>query len=376
MFNLQELQAVQPIAGEQIELEQEKSRLTHAEDIQKELFEALSLLDNESTGMLRGLNILKNDLERSCRLSNRNEELPKRLRSSWIELEDIRTEIIKWYQTLESRPVRLEEVNERLGTLYHLQKKHQVSTTEELIYIKEKFESELDHAEILTSEIEMLQKDSSSLQKQMEDQAQKLHQNRKQTVLELEKCIKSTLIALGIPEAELKVHLFPSKSFHEKGKDEVKIQFSANKGIPPQELMKVASGGERSRLMLAMKNILVVHENVPTLILDEIDTGVSGQVADKIGDILQEMSLHIQLVTITHLPQIAVKGMYHWKIYKTEKDVKTITSISLLRPDQRLEETCSNDQRHTNYRSGKATGKRIVVNPSASLKKRRNSLSN
>lgn len=312
-FLSQELQMAQLIAGEQTELEKEQNHLTHAENIQKELSQGLSLLDEESTGILQQLNVLKNHIERSCKHSNTHGELLERIQSSLIDLNDIHAEILQWHQTIESRPGRLEEVNQKLGLIYHLQKKHHVNTTEALIEIKENLESDLNHVETVISEIDSLQEKSSSLQKRMENQAQKIHHKRKQAALELEKRIKATLDALGIIESQLKVHLFPSKNFHEKGKDEIKIHFSANKGIPLQELTKVASGGERSQLMLAMKNILAIHENLATLILDEIDTGVSGQTADKIGDILQEMSLHMQLIVITHLPQIAAKGFSHWK---------------------------------------------------------------
>lgn len=337
-FLLQELHTANIIDNEEKELEREAYQLTHAQEIRTWLSEGVSLLEHEEGGLLSQLTRLKNCLEKSAELSHSHHEFTERAHAAWIEMNDLQNEMIHWIDNVESQPQYLEAIHQRLDLLSRLQKKHQVTSSGELLKVQEKLEKQRQETENIHLNLRDLKGEERILWNELKEQCTKLSDRRKEKIPQLEQAITTLLHKLEMPEAKVKIQLIPARDLHTMGAENIQILFSANKGSSLQELSKTASGGERSRLMLAMKSLVNTQEHFPTLILDEIDTGVSGKIADKVGDLLQNMACRGQLIAITHLPQVAAKGQKHLRVYKTEKDARTITVFKELTKTEQVEE--------------------------------------
>lgn len=335
-FLFNELELANLKVGEQEELEQELEKLTHAESIKRGLLSAIALLtENEisATILLKEANIQLQNIEKFDPEIN---GLYERLRSCMIEIKDIadETSLIE-SKTLHSAE-RLEIIQQRLDILYSLQQKHRVSDNAGLLAIQQKLSDSL--SELLSSDeqIEKLKKDIDLLNTQLTEQAQRLSNNRKKSIKLVENVIIETLQRVGMPHAKVVFNQLTATALNKDGIDEIELLFSANAGQAPAPVNKVASGGELSRLMLAIKSLLAKHTALPTLIFDEIDTGISGETALKVGEVIASLGNDMQILSITHLPQIAAKGKSHYFVYKNEESNKTTTGIRKLNTEERV----------------------------------------
>ncbi|MFA5244515.1 MAG: DNA repair protein RecN, partial [Pedobacter sp.] len=267
-------------------------------------------------------------------------ELSERLNSCLIEVKDILSEIGRIEQNSMINEARLEEVNARLDLIYSLQKKHRVSSDSELVQVREDLSAKLNHILFADEDIEKLRKQNSELFAELSGLADELSRSRSKSIPQVEASVIESLKEIGIPNAILNIQndLLPESKFEITGKDRIKFFFSANKGQAPQPMNKVASGGELSRLMLSIKSLIAVHTALPTIIFDEIDTGISGEIALKVGNIMEKLSKNMQVIAITHLPQIASKGHSHYIVYKEENTDITYTNIRKLHEDERITE--------------------------------------
>lgn len=337
-YLLEELQKAQLQSGEQMVLEEELASLSHAEEIKLNLSKTLQIYSDEQIGLQTILGELQNALNQIASFDSKIENLAKRIESVSIETEDIISEVERLNETTEHNPNRINEINERLQLLYTLQKKHQTENVEELVTIMHQLEAKVLDYSSINERIIKKQKQKDTLLNELEQMAEKLHQGRRQHVDLLCKNIGELLEQMEMPEAQLKMEIKVLEKLTSTGKDDVILLFSANKGSSFQSVKRVASGGERSRLMLAIKRILAERQQLPTLILDEIDTGVSGKVAGKMGMIMKEMAKNIQMISVTHLPQIAAKGSQHFKVRKTNDKITTYIQVEELSPKERIQE--------------------------------------
>ncbi|MFV0530743.1 MAG: DNA repair protein RecN [Flavobacteriales bacterium] len=337
-YLLEELQKAQLQSGEQMVLEEELASLSHAEEIKLNLSKTLQIYSDEQIGLQTILGELQNALNQIASFDSKIENLAKRIESVSIETEDIISEVERLNETTEHNPNRINEINERLQLLYTLQKKHQTENVEELVTIMHQLEAKVLDYSSINEHIIKKQKQKDTLLNELEQMAEKLHQGRRQHVDLLCKNIGELLEQMEMPEAQLKMEIKVLEKLTSTGKDDVILLFSANKGSSFQSVKRVASGGERSRLMLAIKRILAERQQLPTLILDEIDTGVSGKVAGKMGMIMKEMAKNIQMISVTHLPQIAAKGSQHFKVRKTNDKITTYIQVEELSPKERIQE--------------------------------------
>lgn len=324
--------------NEQDELEVELEKLSHAEDIKTVFAEVTNLLDNETFSVIQNLKESQKLLDKIKSYLENADELSERMQSVVFEVKDILDETSNLAESIEFNPVRITEVNERLNLIYSLQQKHNVSSVTELIALKNNFDEKINQAVGYDDEIAKLESEMESLLLKLESEANKLSTKRKKSFAVIEKSIVNDLKQLGMEKAKLQVVHTPRKEFQADGKDAVSFLFSANPDLRPDEISKIASGGEMSRLMLAIKNILRSSKALPTVIFDEIDTGVSGEIALKMGNIIKSFSRSTQIINITHLPQIAAKGDAHFHVYKYEEKGKTFTSIKQLDDLERVNE--------------------------------------
>jgi DNA repair protein RecN (Recombination protein N) len=324
--------------NEQEELEAELEQLTHAEEIKSALFEVEHLLDDERFSVVQQIKESHKRLEGIQNYISEASGLAERLQSSLLELKDILDETERLAETIEHDSSRIEQVNDRLNLIYSLQQKHHVNTLQELIDLKNSFDKKINQVTGYEDEIRSLKNDLEKQRTKLENKAQELSTIRKKSIGKIEEAVLNDLRQLGMPKSKLKVVHEALPDFTPNGKDAVSFLFSANVDIPPAEISKIASGGEMSRLMLAIKNLLRTSKALPTVIFDEIDSGVSGEIALKMGNILKEFSTTTQIINITHLPQIAAKGDAHFMVYKYEEGGKTFTSIKQLAGNERVEE--------------------------------------
>lgn len=338
LFLLEELEQAHLKLGELESLEEELEKLDNVETIQENLSEIIQLLSDEQVGVLFSLNEIKLRANKLKALSATFETLWERIQSVHIELDDISKDINTELEVTEANPEKLREVNDRLQLLYKLQKKHQVITIEELIKIKNKLAESVEETEGLDVKIIGLEKEIERARQHLSKLATEIHVKRVSILEVLTKSLEDILAQLGLPNARFKIVLTPGEQFLDNGRDELSFLFTANKGTAFGELKKVASGGEMSRIMLAVKSILANYSQLPTIVFDEIDTGVSGEVANKIADIMKSMSMNMQVVSITHLPQIAAKGNHHFKVYKEDIENITHTKLKLLTSENRITE--------------------------------------
>lgn len=338
-FQLEQLEEAGLSIDEQEKLEQEADTLTHAEEIKAGLFRAGQTLYSEEGGLLSEL---KNCLSIMLGLQNVFPvagELAERLESTFIELKDISQEISGKEESVEFNPIRLEEVNERLNLIYTLQQKHRVSTVEELLALEDEYATKLSTITSSEEEIEKQKARCDNLYNKVKKQAAVLTKARMDAAREVEQQMASRLVPLGMPNVRFQVEMSTRKELGLHGADAVTFLFSANKNGTLQSISSVASGGETARVMLSVKAMIAGAVKLPTIIFDEIDTGVSGEIADRMADIMEEMGeSNRQVISITHLPQIAARGRVHYKVYKQDNDKETNSHIRRLTDKERVEE--------------------------------------
>jgi len=335
-FNQLEEAALQE--NEQEELEQELHQLNHAEEIKTAYVSVTQLLDDEQLSVVRNIKEAKKALEKITDFSNTASELFRRLDSAMLELRDIVDEAEAQSEKVEHDPVRIEEVNDRLNLLYSLQQKHGLSSVKALIELKNELDEKINTVTGYDELIRTKETELDELQQKLEKLAGELTNLRKNSFKQIENSVVSDLLQLGMPKAKFKVEHSVLDDFRSDGKDAVTFLFSANADVVPDDISKIASGGEMSRLMLAIKNLLRSSKALPTIVFDEIDSGVSGEIAVKMGHIIKSFSDTTQIINITHLPQIAARGDAHFRVYKYEENGKTFTSIKPLNSDERVEE--------------------------------------
>ncbi len=337
-FQFEQLETLKLIEGEQEELEEELEQLNHVEEIKLKLSESLHLLSGEEISIISNLKQAKNAIDSIFKYIKEGEGLTNRIESAYIELQDINTEIEQLNEKLEHDPNRIEFIRERLDNIYALEQKHKVSTVKELIEIKDNLQNRIDNITSYDFETEKIKKQLDLVLAELTSDAGEISRNRKAIIPQIEDKVIDILQLLGIPNANFKVEQVATEEFLPTGKEMIRFLFSANKNVAMEELSKVASGGEISRLMLSIKSLLVETTTLPTIIFDEIDTGTSGEIADKMGTIIKKMSKNMQVVNITHLPQIAGKGDYHYLVYKKDNHETTNTYIKLLSSEERINE--------------------------------------
>lgn len=338
-FQWEQLNEAQLTEGEQEELEQEADVLSHAEEIKAGLYRASNLLNGDEAGVLRQLKEVMHSLSGLMSVYQPAEELTQRLESSYIELKDIAQEAASQEEQVEYNPQRMEEVNERLNLIYTLEKKHRVESVEELLLLQQRFEAKLAILNDGDDRIESLKQQVEEQLQQVVAQANRLSQVRQEAARGIEKEIVERLALLGMPNVRFQVEIGQRKEPGSHGIDTVNFLFSANKNGHLQSISNVASGGETARVMLSLKAMIAGAVKLPTIIFDEIDTGVSGEIADRMADIMQEMGEHNrQVISITHLPQIAARGANHYKVYKEDNDLETNSHIRHLTHEERIEE--------------------------------------
>ena len=338
-FQLEQLEDAHLTAGEQEELEQEADTLSHAEEIKAGLFRAGQVMNSDEGGLLSALKECLNTMSGLQKVYPSAGELAERLESSYIELKDISQEISGKEEEVEFNPARLEEVNDRLNLIYTLQQKHRVSTVDELLALADDYAAKLSNITSSDEQIEELKSRSESLYNKVKKQAAVLTELRTAAAREVEKQMAARLIPLGMPNVRFRVEIGTRKEPGAHGADTVGFLFSANKNGALQNISSVASGGEIARVMLSVKAMIAGAVKLPTIVFDEIDTGVSGEIADRMADIMQEMGdSDRQVVSITHLPQIAARGRAHYKVYKQDNETETNSHIRRLTDEERVEE--------------------------------------
>lgn len=337
-FLLKELEDAQLKEGMQEELEAEYEQLSNVEEIMVQLAAGYQLLNDEQLGILGRLADLKRAFQSLADFGPAYASLNDRIQSVRIETDDIASELEQLKDSVEANPERLETVNGQLQQLYDLQKKHQAASVGELIEIREELSKKVEAVANIESKIAKKKVEVSQLADQVEERAEKIRKARNAVIPKLKSMLQENLYALGMPSASFKIEVNPSKTFKPNGKDDLVFLFSANKGSEYGELKKVASGGELSRIMLTIKSILATYEQLPTMMFDEIDTGVSGEISNRMGEIMQQMSQTMQVFSITHLPQVASKGQHQFKVFKQESGEGTSTHMKELSGDERVQE--------------------------------------
>jgi DNA repair protein RecN (Recombination protein N) len=337
-FLLEELIEANLVSGMLIPLEEEEQELIHAEEIGLSLLKASQIISEEQMGVEEQLNEIRSALQKVSLLSEKYAPLFNRVESLKIELLDLNQEIQLQAEQIEANPQRLEVVKISLQKIYDLQAKHKCQSVEELIAICESLDEKVQSTATIGEDLIKLAKEREVLNDELLELAQNISHKRKNTIPSLKEELESLLGVLGMPNARFNIDLLPSQRMLLNGKDELVFEFSANKGSNFGSLKKVASGGELSRIMLSIKAILSRFKTLPTIIFDEIDTGVSGEVSYKIGEVMHRMSRYMQVITISHLPQVAAKGAHHFKVYKETIDQSTYTQLKKLNPEDRIQE--------------------------------------
>lgn len=337
-FQFKELDDANLQEGELEQLEQEAETLSHSEDIKTALYEADNALSGEDGSILDKLKNAAQQIDNIKEVYPDVKEVAERMQSSYIELKDIAQEISGSVDNIEFDPNRLETINSRLDQLYSLQQKFHVENVEELIATRERINEQLQHIDNGDEDIEELEKQVALLLAKAEKQAAELTAIRTKSARKIEEEMKKRLIPLGIPNVRFEIS-FSAKPLSSDGVDKVNFLFSANKSTLLQPVSQVASGGEIARVMLSLKAMISGAVKLPTIIFDEIDTGVSGKIAEKMAEIMTEMgNLNRQVISITHLPQIASMGTHHYKVLKEETEVGTLSHMKELNEQQRIEE--------------------------------------
>ncbi|WP_462347002.1 DNA repair protein RecN [Alloprevotella tannerae] len=337
-FQLQQFEEANLSEREQEDLEQEASTLNHAEDIKQALFSACTPLTSEELHLLEELKIGTQKLESISDVYPPAKELAERLNSTYIELEDLSAELEKAQMEIEFDPIRQNFVEERLNTIYSLEQKHKVSTIAELLQIYEDLQKRLSEIENIDETLKEKAKEAERQFEALVKIGKALTNSRTAAAKTIAASLIKQLQTLGMPHVKLDFSLTPKSSFEKNGGDTISLLFSANKNRLMQDVSAIASGGEIARLMLSLKALIAKNKALPTIIFDEIDTGVSGTMAEKMAQTMQQIAKSCQVLCITHLPQIAALGAYHYRVYKIEGADKTTSHISLLSQDERIKE--------------------------------------
>lgn len=337
-FLYNELQEAGLIGVDQASLEETFETLNNSEAIQESLSNMIQLFSEERIGTMETSKEARSILGKLKGFSGKYEGLWSRLNSVVLELEDILEETETLTSSLEADPEKLFEVNEKLQLVYKMQQKHSVSTVNELLNIQNDLAEKIDNTATLDDRILALETKLFSEKSKLTSLAKELHEARKKAIPKLKKELELYLEKLGLPNAQFQFELKDSETFKKNGLDVLELMFTANKGLAFGPLKKIASGGEMSRIMLAVKAVLAQYKKLPTIIFDEIDTGVSGEIANRMAHIMSIMSQKMQLISITHLPQIAAKGEHHIKVYKEDVNEVTRTRIKSLNEDERVVE--------------------------------------
>ena len=337
-FLLDELVAAQLKSGEQEILEADFEKLNNVETIKESIDKALAIANEEQIGVMNNLKEIKFSLQKIASFSTDYSSLLERISSVTIEFDDIAAEMNRCSDKLINDPEQLDLISQKLQVIYNLQKKHQVSSVDELLQIQDNLENLVLELENIDEEIVVLTSSIDQNRIELDQYSEIIHSNRLQAIPVLSKKLISILETLGMPNVRFKIDVSSSETYFLNGKDELQFLFSANKGTDFGLLKKVASGGEMSRIMLAVKAILAQYSKLPTLIFDEIDTGVSGEIAIRMGEIMKEMSAEMQIFAITHLPQIAAKGDAHFKVSKSTVGDDTQSELKLLKEEERVVE--------------------------------------
>lgn len=335
-FQLEELIAANLKDGEQEELEQENDMLSQLETILSTLAEADAFFNSELSP-IDNLRKLATDFQKIQDAHTPSQSTAERLQSAYLELKDIATEIIAEAENLQNDPERATYVSDRLDTIYRLLQKHGKENIAELLELQQELEEKVSLVQNFDEYLKKIEKELQNQTEATTQTAKILSETRQKAIPKIEKEITAQLQLLGMPHAKIALNLKPEEDFTEQGKESICLKFSANKNIPLAPISEVASGGELSRLMLSIKQLMAKSLVLPTLLFDEIDTGVSGEIAAKMGELMFNMSQQIQVIAITHLPQIAAKASQHWQVYKEDTEERTLTSIEELDDNKRIE---------------------------------------
>lgn len=336
-FQYNELEVIGLENIDENDLQEELDLLNNAEEIKFNFTNTIDLLDSDN-GIISKLKEVENSLMKISSTSNKTKEIQERLSSILIDLQDVQNEIEETDEEVVFDQERINLLTEKLNVINNLHQKHSTNSVSELIEIKEKIENNLLLVNNFEIEIEKLEAQKVSILKELNSASTLLSKSRKSVVSSIEKEMKEMLSELAMKDAELKIEITEKDTYSFSGKDQVNFLFKANKGGSFNAIQKVASGGELSRLMLCIKTNLASKKQLPTLIFDEIDTGVSGEVSNKMAEIMKRMSSYMQVMSITHLPQVAAKGEYHYKVYKQEISGKIVTQLKMLSSKERIEE--------------------------------------
>ncbi|MCD8418436.1 DNA repair protein RecN [Tenacibaculum finnmarkense genomovar finnmarkense] len=334
LFN--EFEQAELVIGEQEVLEEKLHTLNNVEEIKLHLSEALAVSSNEEIGVQNLLYSLENSLQKISAYAKNYQEITNRVTSLKLEFDDVVAELENANEEVAFNPNEVEELNDRLQLIYNLQKKHSVNSIAELLVIFESLSEKVAQVDDADELIAAKNLEITAVTNKLDEFAVLITASRNKAIPKLQKELEYLLTELGMPNARFSMELIPSDSYFYNGKDVLSFLFSANKGGNFGELKKVASGGELSRIMLSVKKILSENIQLPTIIFDEIDTGVSGEVSNKIAKIMQDMGAGMQVITITHLPQIAAKGVQHYKVYKGEENGVTTSNLKLLSEQERI----------------------------------------
>ena len=337
-FLLNELLSAKLLIGEQDDLEENLKILKNSEEIIISLNQIDNLIQNDQNSIENQIRNLNSILTNISKYSNQYSEIKNRIESILIELDDIKFELRDSSSDFNDNPLELEEMESRLNLIYNLQKKHSVNSITELIEISIKLQKKLVDNENIEIDIENLKNDILSKECLLKEQSKKISISRKKILPNLKIEIESILCNLGMSNSSFKFNLKESKRYNKYGNDSIEVLFSANKGIDFSPIFKVVSGGELSRILLSIKSILSKHLNLPTMLFDEIDTGISGEMSNAMANLMLKMSKKMQIISITHLPQIAAKGEHHFNVYKYENLGKTNTKIKKLNNQERIQE--------------------------------------
>lgn len=337
-FLLKELEEARLRSGIQQELEIEYEQLNNVETILEQLGAGNQLLNEENMGLLTQLQELKQALGRLASFGKQYENLHLRVESLLIETQDVSGELESVSESVEANPQRFEEVNTQLQLIHNLLTKHKASDVDELLKIQEELAVKVSDSINISSRIESKRQEVDTKEQQLNLLASKLTEKRNQVIPKLKETLEKSLQELGMPSARFHIEPNPITTFKAQGKDDLVFLFSANKGSDFGELKKVASGGELSRIMLVIKSVLARYDQLPTLMFDEIDTGVSGEISAKMGNIMKQMGQYMQVFAITHLPQVAAQGSGQFKVFKEEKENSTFTRMKKLKDDERIVE--------------------------------------
>lgn len=337
-FQLKELQDLKLVENEDVELEMEQEKLANAEDIKMQLAESVNLLDGSDMAVVPALKQLTNTISKIDRFLPQDTNASQRIESARIDIEDLLRTFSTVCDSLDVDPQRLEYVDSRLNAIYSLEKKHHVDNVNALIVLREDLSQKVGLITNFDEQLEDHRKEIAALSQKLQNVADVLSVKRQSVFSVIQQYVEAHLHDMGMRNAVFVVGHSRTDDYSNAGNDDIHFLFAANLGGKPTDISKVASGGEMSRVMLSIKSLLSKSMNLPTIIFDEVDTGVSGDVADKMGGIMTLMSDNMQVIAITHLPQVAAKGRRHYQVYKEDTADSTVSHIRSLSEDERVTE--------------------------------------